>query len=156
MISLLNWRVWSALMLAILLAGTHWKAYVVGKNSTLAEWNQEKLETAQRTSQLLEQRDAKTAALQDDKDKLRKAKNAEIDRLNVDLADALERLRQRPERGSEGGVPLDPPAGSGCTGSGLYRQDADFLVREAARADRLRADLLECQAAYDKARAALK
>lgn len=65
------------------------------------------------------------------------------------LADSL---RERPERtAGPGAMPpgaADPVA---CTGAGLYRPDAAFLVGEAARADQLRIDLRACQAAYDAA-----
>ncbi len=50
-------------------------------------------------------------------------------------------VRNRPSRVSE-------PAGPSCTGATgaqLYRDDAEFLVREAARADELRASLDACQ-----------
>lgn len=56
------------------------------------------------------------------------------------LADALERLRKRPDR-----VPAAAtPACEGSTGAQLSGPDAAFLVREAARADRLRSELTAC------------
>lgn len=158
MIALLNWRIWAAVAIMIFQVAFGWKMYHSGMQSVQAKWDAEKLELVSQTNKLLEKRDADSRALQDDKDKLRKAKNAEIDRLNTDLADALERLRHRPERPSESNLPSNTTAGSeaSCTGAGLYREDADFLVREAARAKRILLDLRECQAAYDKAREALK
>lgn len=38
----LSWRVWVAVALAIVLAGTHWKAYHAGGTSVKAEWEAEK------------------------------------------------------------------------------------------------------------------
>ena len=60
--------------------------------------------------------------------------------VNRKLADALERLRKRPER-------LPEPARASCeggTGAELSGPDAGFLEREAARADELRAALGAC------------
>lgn len=73
---------------------------------------------------------------------VRNEKNAELQRIGVALGDALERLRNRPER-------MPEPARAACkgsTGAELSGSDAGFLVGLAARADRLRADLAECQA----------
>jgi hypothetical protein len=47
MMALLSWRVWVTVALAVLLAGTHWKAYVQGGKSVQAEWNAERLQLTQ-------------------------------------------------------------------------------------------------------------
>lgn len=67
------------------------------------------------------------------------------------LGTDLERLRQRPERpAAAAGVPTAPrPACEGATGAELFRSDAEFLVREAARADAIRAGLVACYAVID-------
>lgn len=75
-------------------------------------------------------------------DALRK-QNRDLVGINAGLRIDLERLRKRPERSS--GVPAG--AGSTCTGASgadLSRGDAEFLVRLAARADRIRAALGAC------------
>jgi hypothetical protein len=157
MTALLNWRVWAAILIAVALAASHWKAYKLGQTGVRAEWDAEKLDTAQQTLRLLEKNAATTAALQDNADSLRRTKNAQITRLNADLATALAGLQNRPDRPSAGSVPTDTGAGPnpGCTGAQLFRPDAGFLVRESARADKLLADLAQCQAANDQARAAV-
>lgn len=154
---LLNWRVWAAILIAVALASSHWKVYKVGQNEVQAKWSAEKLDTAQQTLRLLESRDRTTTALQDNADTLRRTKNAHIARLDADLATALAGLQNRPDRPSGGSLPTDTGAGSnpGCTGAGLYRPDAGFLIREADRAQRVLADLAQCQSAYDQARAAV-
>lgn len=147
-----------AAAIAVFLAGTHWRAYTKGKAAVQAEWTAEKLEVGRQSLKLSEQATRDTATLQLNADKLTGAKNARINRLNTDLADALERLRERPARDSAAGVPGDPAAGAGpgCTGAGLFREDGGFLAREAARASRLLADLAQCQAAHSAARDALR
>lgn len=72
---------------------------------------------------------------------------AQTRRLGAQLADALDSLRNRPERPA---VPGATPACPGATGAELYQQDAGFLAREAARADQLRADLAHCQGQADE------
>jgi uncharacterized membrane protein len=62
--------------------------------------------------------------------------------VNAGLAADLDRLRQRPARPS---VPRDPGVDcAAATGAELSGPDAGFLVREAARADELRAGLRAC------------
>lgn len=75
-------------------------------------------------------------------------RDAETIRINERLADALERLRERPAR-------LPEPARvtcQGATGAELSGPDAGFLQREAARADSLREALRECYAWVDAVR----
>jgi hypothetical protein len=69
------------------------------------------------------------------------AKNAEIRKMRARLDDALERLRNRPDRLPEAAR----PACEGATGAELSGRDAQFLERLAARADELRAELKACQ-----------
>ena len=72
-------------------------------------------------------------------------------KLAVALADGV-RLRAA----RQGPVPGAAPACADGTGAGLSREDAEFLDREAARANTLRTDLTQCAAQYNKARDALK
>jgi hypothetical protein len=76
----------------------------------------------------------------------------------------LDRLRDRAQRpaGGAGGASAVPgntgvdASAQRCTGAGLYREDAAFLVGEAARADLIRAALAACYADMDAARAAIE
>jgi hypothetical protein len=66
------------------------------------------------------------------------------------LRSDLERMRQRAERRDATGVPAAPrPDCAGATGAELSRTDAEFLVREAARADDIRAGLVACYQVID-------
>ena len=101
--------------------------------------------------------DAATVAAQQDAQTQRERQDAEIAKqnqahadqvrtVNRKLADALERLRNRPERNNE-------PARAACegsTGAELSGPDAAFLEREAARADELRAAVSACYAWIDE------
>lgn len=157
MTALLSGRVWLAIAVAVLLAGTHWKAYKVGQSDIKAAWSTEKLEQDKQTVRLLENARLETDRLQAAANAQQKAKNVQIAQLDADLSDAIERLRNRPERPGGADMPADTGAEpvAGCTGAGLYRPDGEFLTRFAARAKLVTMDLAECQVALDQAREAL-
>lgn len=89
-------------------------------------------------------------------DKIRKEKDAKIASLNTRLGTALSSLSERPQRppSSSQGAPASC-IGAGATGAQLSREDAEFLVREAARADSLRLALGQCYKQYDAVRKSL-
>jgi len=75
------------------------------------------------------------------------AKNKQI---RANLEHTISQLRNRPERHQ---VPTVAGTTQGsCTGSELFRQDAEFLSREAARADELETAFRQCEATYNAAR----
>jgi len=76
-------------------------------------------------------------------DQIRKEKDAQIKVINSQLVDAISELRKRPGRTET------PSNGQSCNGSSLYAEDAEFLVREAARADQIRIGLEACYKQYD-------
>ena len=80
---------------------------------------------------------------QEDTDKIRKAKDAQIANINSQLADALISLRNRPNRSQ------NSSNGQNGTGTALSAEDAEFLIREASRADQIRTGLEACYAQYD-------
>lgn len=77
-------------------------------------------------------------------------RDAETIRINERLADALERLRNRPARMSE----PSRATCQGATGAELSGPDGGFLEREAARADATREALRECYAWVDAVKGA--
>jgi hypothetical protein len=80
---------------------------------------------------------------QADADKIRKEKDAQIKVINNQLVDAVSELRKRPSRTAEASN------GQNCNGTRLFAEDAEFLVREAARADEIRVGLEACYKQYD-------
>lgn len=76
-------------------------------------------------------------------DKIEKEKNAQINHINAQLVDAISELRKRPSR-AQGAA-----NGQGGTGTSLSAEDAEFLIREAARADKIRSGLNACYQQYD-------
>lgn len=80
---------------------------------------------------------------QADADKIRKEKDAQIQAINDQLVNAISELRKRPSRTAEASN------GSNCNGAGLYAEDAEFLIREASRADQIRVALQACYNQYE-------
>lgn len=157
-LALLNWRLWAGLALAVALAASYWKAYTMGKSTVQAKWDAQSLEVAKQSLKLSEQTTRTTTNLQAAVDTIEVTKNAQIDQLNVTVASLSSELRKRPQRPNGGNLPNDPGVGktaSGCTGAGLFGQDAEFLVGEAATAARLRIALKACYSQYDQARGAI-
>jgi arginyl-tRNA--protein-N-Asp/Glu arginylyltransferase len=76
-------------------------------------------------------------------DKIEKEKNAQIASINNQLVDAISELRKRPNRAQSASN------GSCGTGATLSAEDAEFLTREAARADIIRSGLSACYKQYD-------
>ena len=163
---LLSPAVLRAVAVAAILAALAWGYHLwadhqreIGRQEVRAEWQADKLARAESTRLLLMARDKATTQLQVTADKERQALNAKNRSINRDLADALGRLRDRPERPTDrpGGVPENPstatagPGDAGCTGDRLYRDDSEALVRLAAAGDRIRAALQSCRADYERA-----
>ena len=80
---------------------------------------------------------------QADADKIRKDKDAQINAINSQLVDAISSLRSRPSSATK------TINGQDCNGAALSAPDAEFLIREAARADKIRVGLESCYAQYD-------
>ena len=76
-------------------------------------------------------------------DEIKKAKDAQINNINSQLVDAISELRKRPSRSEQAAN------GQGGTGATLSAEDAEFLVREASRADQIRIGLDACYKQYD-------
>jgi hypothetical protein len=132
------------------------KTYHMGQESIQSQWDAQTAQMAKQTIAIQLDAAAKTKQLLEDKEALRNEKDIEINKLNSDVADLNKRLRQRPKRGSQGGVSNDTSTGSvpSCTGAELYQEDGLVLAGEASRADHIRLQLIECQADYQKARVA--
>lgn len=93
-----------------------------------------------------------------DTTRIEKDKADEISSLRADRDAALAELRNRPRRPAPSATQSEADAedGPGATGRQLYGEDAEFLVREAARADEIRAEVKACYAQYDSLVAALE
>ena len=140
--------------------GAGWQLYGLGKKRGMSEvqqqWDAEKAATAQAQAEELMKARQRESALQELATRLRKEKADEARRLAREYAADLERLRDRPDaRAGAGGVPEGAAPGVGCTGEGLSRRDAEFLVGLAHDAARTQAALDQCRAQYAEVERAL-
>ena len=85
--------------------------------------------------------------LQNQLDNERVKKNAEIKSINAKHDAVVKQLRNRTSRSA-----ADTQNGKTCTGAELLKEDAEFLVGEAARADEVVAELNYCHSNYENAR----
>ncbi len=86
---------------------------------------------------------AKEHQYQADADKIRIEKDAQIKAINDQLVNAISELRKRPSRTEQASN------GQSCNGTGLYAEDAEFLIREASRADTIKVALQTCYKQYE-------
>ena len=108
-----------------------------------------KAEQAEKEAAALVEVRKKEAVLVAQAEQIRKNKDAEINAINNRLNSTLVELRKRPVRiASSAGS----PSCTAGTGASLFREDGEFLIGEAARADKLRQALIECYNRYDALR----
>lgn len=126
------------------LVGLHYidKHYAI--EAVKAKYERERKELATRTERA-------TQALEASSVQKLKERDEKINRISADLDVALERLRHRPSRNTKA-----PGTTSSCKGSELYREDAEFLTREAARAERVMEERDFYYNQYEEARIKLK
>jgi hypothetical protein len=157
-LQLLNPKVWLELAVAGILIAAAWYGYNWvydrGASSVQVQWDKEKLKQAEQSAKVSADALATTKVLAATIDQQRTQTNAQIANLNSSLSSAIAGLRDRPARNSDGSVSRNPATGAaiGATGADLLRQDSEFLTREAARADKLRLQLAQCQAQYNAVR----
>jgi hypothetical protein len=87
-------------------------------------------------------------------EEIRRTKDAQITNISRNLSNALNSLRERPDRSAA--VSENPSTRGGCTANELFREDAESFIWIARDADLLRAALQQCKTQYDAARNALK
>lgn len=124
-----------------------------GRAVVQQQWDQERAQQAAEHAKAQAAAREKEQQLQAQADQLREEKDREILDLATRNTTLTNSLRNRPSR------PAPAPSGvsqttvtelpaTSCTGSGLSREDAEFLAGEATRADQLRIALKQCVAQY--------
>lgn len=134
-----------AAVIAFVLNGFYWNAH--GSNAKDTEWR----------AKIEQQRaDAESAARNKEQmwqgviNETAKNYDRKVAGIQHNLDIALDSLRSRPGR-SGGDLPSKAGTVSTCgTGATLCREDSEFLVREAARADKHREALAACYQVIDK------
>lgn len=154
-------KIAAGVVLALALLAAAWKIHhvgvVAGRAEIQAEWDQDKIRVASESAEKIDKVKQAAAILQAEADRERGNLNAHIRSIDLERDELLKRLRDRPSRPAEsgGGVPASSGTGTdaaGCTGAELYGQDAEFLVREASRAEAIRARLKALESEYERVR----
>lgn len=152
----------AATLAASALVAAYWGIYNAGSKAGAAtvkqQWDRDTANRAMRTAEQTMKHRQTERALQAHAAEQRKQKNAEINHIAAVHAAELDRLHNRPNMRATDrpGEPANPAQnGVGCTGAGLAKPDAEFLVGYAADAARLAAELKRCTTAYDAAEQAL-
>jgi len=146
--------------LVVAIAASGAAGYLKGESAGEAKiqqaWDHEKADQLVAFAKEQEAARKREQAIQAQADHLRQEKDREIRNVNARAIALANSLQQRPERPAPGGAVSGGAgagqAGGGCTGAQLSRPDAEFLAREAARADTLRAALNQCLASYEAVR----
>jgi hypothetical protein len=141
-------------LICISLAIAAWLAYSKGYSAGAAQvqtrWDTQKSQILQATNDALVTARAKQTALEAAVTKIQQAHKNETTRITTEHRKLVDSLRNRPtERADSGGVPQGAAAGIGCTGAGLSRPDAEFLIGFASDAARTKAALNTCVKAYN-------
>ena len=153
----LDWKVKIALVLVVISGAYFWhlSSVKVAVNEAVTQIEAQ----ASRESFKLKERSLNAKIeLEQEFDNIQKEKNAKIQTLNARVASLTRSLSERPNRPEPSRVPDSPrteESKSGATGTQLYRQDGEFLAREAARAELIKEELLTCYKSYDTAKATL-
>lgn len=159
-LALLPWtKIVAGLAIATVVAGAFWKTYHSGRESGKAEvqtkWDAEKLALIRQSEINAQNVRASEDRIRADAQKDREVANAKIRKLTITNKRLVSSLQNRPERPAASANPVPATGSVGnnrtfCTGEQLYRQDGEFLAREAERADYLRIKLEQCQTRYHK------
>ena len=148
-----------AVIIAAGIAGAY--GYMRGEESgrlqVQSKWDAERAELEAihaRDQQIAREREK---LMQQSADRLRQEKDIEIRNLNARSTALANSLRDRPSRTTNESSAVSSatnvrPSAAVCTGAGLSKEDGEFLAREAARADELRASLKQCQSQYEAMR----
>lgn len=139
---------WVILAVAVAFVGNGFYWHINGGRAADIRWTA-RLEKERADAQAAAR--AKEHQLQEVYDATTKRQAARLAGVQRTLDAALDSLRDRPERPA--GMPEGARSGcAGGSGAELSRADAEFLAREAARADGLRAGVEACYAALDAGR----
>lgn len=132
-----------AVVFAFVANSFYWHAH--GSNASDTRWT---ARIEKEKAESLNKARAKEKEMQDAFNTAQRKQAARLADTRRNLDTALDSLRQRPERPA--GVPDTARVGcEGANGPELSGSDAEFLAREAARADEIRSGLTACYEVID-------
>lgn len=134
-------------------------SYNRGAAAVTQKYTAEKLAMANESVKILTESIKINKDLQASVETQRGEANAQIKSINKSISAVITGLRDRPDRNNKTDtVPANssgtcPVSGSSCSGAGLYKQDAEFLIGETARTEQLKIALNQCEAQYNLVKA---
>ena len=132
-------KIIAAIVLIGMLIGLGWGIHNSGYDSGVAD---EKVAQAEITKEAVKKARAEEQEKQEKTNDATQIQFNELATINDNLTNSISRLRKRANRQH---LPKDAKANcSGTTGASLSAEDGEFLVRESARADKIRAALKAC------------
>lgn len=152
-----GWVLGIALALALAFAGMQ-TVRLAGAKTEFAQYRTEVAENNTRAALQRAESERKHRATENNlnaaADKIRKERHEAVQTLNSRVTSLLGQLRNRPNRPSPASNPgaATPSPGPSGTGASLHREDAEFLVGEAAAAVKLGVERDSCIATYNTAR----
>ena len=152
-----GWKVKLVILSILLISLFSWHKIEVNKAVTKAT-SEIELNLSKENFRLKERSLDAQIALQESFDNIQKDKDAKIKNLNARVASLSRSLQERPSRPESSGISNNSrveETKQGATGAQLYREDGEFLAREAARAELIKEELLGCYKSYDAAKEAL-
>lgn len=156
----LPWRWIGIGAAALAVAGMIWwsidsygdRRFTAGKAEVQEAWDKDILARAEIFAEMQARYRQQEQEWQVKANAARQERSDEDARTIAGLERTLRSLQNRPERPAVPGAspPPDPDQASDYrTGAFLHREDGEFLIREAARADKIRAALRECYSVAD-------
>lgn len=147
---------WLAAALFVIGVGicSYFAGRIDGKTVVQAQWNAEKAKQEQQLAETVTTYRAREHQLAQQVNDINQEKNRAVNDLEQRVAVLTDRVRQFAERPD---LPTTPKAATNgacrpvACGPVIYRPDAEFLGKEAERAEKLRLSLLACQSQYDAA-----
>ena len=125
-----------------------------GANSVQVKWDAVETERSKVAAEEKTKKAMADLAMKKESETQLRLLNEKNKSLNATVATITRELRNRPDRPTNPGTtnlpsnPTTEPA-TGSTGKELYRADAEFLIGEAARAEKLIILLESCKAQYN-------
>lgn len=148
--SALDPRLWLAFVLAV---GVSFGAGKWDEHRVSAAAGKVAAATLKTATDRADQAEINMKTIKKAKDEEKSKSDAAVRRLTADLAGLRNRAERRANADTEGAGTVGQCAGA--SGAELSRPDAEFLTREAARADDAAERLNQCNADYDTVRAAI-
>jgi hypothetical protein len=128
--------------------------FTEGANSVQVKWDAVETERSKVVAEEKTKKALADLAMKNESEAQMRLLNEKNKSLNATVATITRELRNRPDRPTNPGTtnlpsnPTTEPA-TGSTGKELYRADAEFLIGEAARAEKLIILLESCKAQYN-------